>query len=203
MNPQEHKKRKSRSNSRDRLLAAASKLLREHGYSGTVLSAVADAGKAPMGSVYFHFPGGKEQLAVEALSTGGDDVSRGLVKTLSEHDDPGKAIAACAHSWARSLSESGWTEGCPIAATALQMSTSSEPIRLTAKKYFNEWKQLFQEKLITSGIEPQEALTLSDMALSILEGAELLARVTRDIEPLKNGALAVQKLIAHAQRDDT
>ena len=41
------------------------RLFREHGYVGTALSDVVTESAAPRGSMYFHFPGGKEELATE------------------------------------------------------------------------------------------------------------------------------------------
>ena len=47
------------------MITAARRLFREHGYMGTALSDVIAESAAPRGSMYFHFPGGKEELAVE------------------------------------------------------------------------------------------------------------------------------------------
>src|ERR1700754_4254703 len=54
-----------RSDSKDRMIAAARRLFRQHGYFGTALSDVVAESSAPRGSLYFHFPGGKEELATE------------------------------------------------------------------------------------------------------------------------------------------
>src|ERR1700742_2919509 len=50
---------------KDRMMADARRLFREHGYLGTALSDVVTESAAPRGSIYFHFPGGKEELAIE------------------------------------------------------------------------------------------------------------------------------------------
>src|SRR6201996_3886377 len=54
-----------RTDSKQRMVAAARRLFREHGYLGTALSDVVTESAAPRGSIYFHFPGGKEELATE------------------------------------------------------------------------------------------------------------------------------------------
>lgn len=192
----EKKKRKPRSDSRQRLLDSANRLFREHGYSGTTLSQIAKTGEAPMGSVYFHFPDGKEQIAVEAISAGADKVSEELREILSGHDDVAEALAACALKWSRDLTSSQWTAVCPIAATALQMSTSSESIRKTALKYFDMWRNLFFERLLTADIPEDTAHYLADTTLSLLEGAELSARVARDSQPLENAARTIRDLVS-------
>src|ERR1700742_1795816 len=61
-----------KSDAKDRMIVAARRLFREHGYRGTALSDVITESTAPRGSLYFHFPGGKEELAGEVtlLHTG-------------------------------------------------------------------------------------------------------------------------------------
>ncbi|MDT7695716.1 MAG: TetR/AcrR family transcriptional regulator, lmrAB and yxaGH operons repressor, partial [Pseudonocardiales bacterium] len=55
----------SRSDSKARMITAARRLFRERGYLGTAFSDVLAESGAPRGSVYFHFPGGKEELGTE------------------------------------------------------------------------------------------------------------------------------------------
>src|SRR5271156_5810112 len=54
-----------KSDSKERMVVAARRLFREHGYLGTALSDVITESAAPRGSIYFHFPGGKEEIATE------------------------------------------------------------------------------------------------------------------------------------------
>jgi AcrR family transcriptional regulator len=51
------------SDSRNRMIQSAALLFREHGYSGTGFRDVIEHSGAPRGSIYHHFPGGKEELA--------------------------------------------------------------------------------------------------------------------------------------------
>ena len=54
-----------KTDTKERMIVAARRLFREHGYLGTALSDVVTESAAPRGSIYFHFPGGKEELATE------------------------------------------------------------------------------------------------------------------------------------------
>src|SRR6185437_741270 len=55
-----------RSDTRQKIVQAARQLIRERGYNATAFSDVLELSGAPRGSVYYHFPGGKTQLAMEA-----------------------------------------------------------------------------------------------------------------------------------------
>ena len=57
------RRKRKRRDGRALLLKGARQLLAEKGYAGMELRDVAERGKAPRGSIYHHFPGGKVQLA--------------------------------------------------------------------------------------------------------------------------------------------
>ncbi len=81
------------SDSRERMVRSAAVLLREHGYAGTGFRDVIAHSEAPWGSIYHHFPGGKAQLAEEAVRYAGDFVAQ-----LIEHSPPDDPVASCAAS---------------------------------------------------------------------------------------------------------
>src|SRR4051794_41132503 len=106
--------------SRQRLVAAAGRLFCRQGYEATVGKEIAREGAAPMGSFYFHFPGGKEELGVAALRQGGEDFADLLRSTLEQAEPVHDAVADCALVLADRLEASDWLDGCPVATTALE-----------------------------------------------------------------------------------
>src|SRR5262249_16402689 len=150
--------------SRQRLLASADRLLRRNGYSGTPLSAIATEGRAPMGSVYFHFPGGKEQLAGEPIPYRSHPLLDALHRARESIAGPAKALAACAKAWADDLKRSNWKDGCPVAATALQVSTTSEPLRLASSEIMASWAALIADYLRRCGCTKKEATVTAELA---------------------------------------
>src|ERR1700761_2183824 len=57
-----------RSEAKQKMVWAATQLMRERGYTATAFSDVLEASATPRGSTYFHFPGGKAQLGMEAAA---------------------------------------------------------------------------------------------------------------------------------------
>src|SRR5215470_11438623 len=99
-----------RTDSRSRMIRTMATLLRRQGYAATGWrQVVADSG-APWGSQAHHFPGGKEQLAAEAVERSGAAYERLLCSVL-EHGHPSDAILGWATSAARELEASGWADG--------------------------------------------------------------------------------------------
>jgi TetR/AcrR family transcriptional repressor of lmrAB and yxaGH operons len=148
-----------------------------------------------MGSLYFHFPNGKEQLAAEAMRYGSQRVLMALKRALESNPVPSKGLAQCAKAWADDLEGSNWKDGCPVAATALEMSTTSEMLRLVVVEITEGWTNLIVSYLEHSGCTRQEAAVAAELALALLEGAELLARIQRSRAPLDRAAAAMRSLL--------
>jgi len=69
------------------LVAATGQLLRRRGYSGTSVSDFLDAAGAANGSLYHHFPGGKEELASAAIEEAAEQVEAALLSAFDTTDD--------------------------------------------------------------------------------------------------------------------
>ena len=80
------------SDTRTRMLETTARLLQHRGYFGTALSDILAASGAPRGSLYFHFPGGKDQLVIEATRLAVEETSAFLRETLGAARTPAEAV---------------------------------------------------------------------------------------------------------------
>ena len=62
------------------MIRSAALLFRENGYSGTGFRDVIAHSGAPRGSIYHHFPDGKEQLAADTVEWAGAVIERRLAR---------------------------------------------------------------------------------------------------------------------------
>ena len=81
-----------RTDSRSKMIRAAAELFRQDGYHATAFSDVVEASGAPRGSIYFHFPGGKQELAREATVLAGDEIEEMVAQAAGQCDGPGSFI---------------------------------------------------------------------------------------------------------------
>ncbi|MFC4125017.1 TetR/AcrR family transcriptional regulator [Nocardia rhizosphaerae] len=169
-----------RTDSRQRFLDAAVDLFHTKGYHATGINQLVSAGGAPKGSFYFHFPGGKEQLAAEAVTQSADALRALLTSALESGDIDGVFAALGAM-----LTDSDFQRGCPIATIALDAGGDSEPIRAACATGFDSWRSAIEEFLRAKGIPDARADQLATVALAALEGALLLARTKHDLTPLR------------------
>lgn len=161
------------------MVRTAADLFQAQGYHATGLNQVLAEGGAPKGSLYFHFPGGKEQLAAEAVALAGAELCAALRAVLAATPDPVAALGEVLRLLGDQLVASDFTRGCPISTVALDASTGSEAIRAACVDAYDSWQQVIADHLDRAG-----GAEVAVVALAAIEGAVLLARTRRDLSPL-------------------
>ncbi|MFE1552599.1 TetR/AcrR family transcriptional regulator [Streptomyces sp. NPDC058718] len=184
------------SSTHDRIVVAASRLIQRQGYVGTGIKQIAMEADATLGSVYHFFPGGKEAVAVAAIAHGRDEFADLLRTALDSADGPAEAIDACARLLARELRASGWTDGCPVTAAALETLGTDSPIQQACADALRTWQNLVADKLLGCGFPSPEARDLAATVINTLEGAEVTAQVTRTEDPLLLAGRHLSRLVA-------
>ncbi|HTT95396.1 MAG TPA: helix-turn-helix domain-containing protein [Solirubrobacterales bacterium] len=164
------------------MIQSAATLFRERGVEGTAFADVLEHSAAPRGSVYHHFPGGKQQLAEEATRWAGEAMGAGIAAALRE-EDPLAALDDFVGLWRAVLEESDFRAGCPIVAAALA-GERSPGARAAAAAAFAEWRATLAGAFAEAGLAAAQAGPLATLFIAAIEGGIVLARAQRGIEPL-------------------
>ncbi|WP_189221062.1 TetR/AcrR family transcriptional regulator [Saccharothrix coeruleofusca] len=184
-----------RNDTRDRVVRTAAALFRSQGYHATGLNQVLAEGGAPKGSLYFHFPGGKEQLAAEAVAHAGQELGDALREVLARQEDPVEALRSALWLLSEGLVASDFRDGCPVATVALDAAAQSETIRRACAGVYDGWRSAIAEHLRTRFPDADE---LATVVLAAIEGALLLARTRRDLSPVDAVAARLGALLGKA-----
>ncbi|EOD58507.1 TetR/AcrR family transcriptional regulator [Amycolatopsis vancoresmycina] len=174
-----------RTDTRQRMLDTAADLFHTQGYHATGLTQLTTAGGAPKGSLYFHFPGGKEQLAAEAVRLSSERTGALLEAILADAPDPATAIDRAVDALASFLTGSDFQRGCPLATVALDAAASSEPIREACVDGYASWHGVLCSYFAAQDLPAERADELATIVLAAIEGGLLLARTRRDLAPLR------------------
>ena len=191
-----------RGETKRRMLVTAAELLRRRGYHGTGLNQVLEDSGAPRGSLYFHFPGGKQELAASAVDASGREIGRGIERLLASSDDPGEALVRVVEAVAAVLRDSSWESGCPVGTVAMDASLTSEQVRQVCNEVLGEWVGLVARRLEAAGWDPDDAREQALLAVSAIEGALMLAKAQRDTEPLDAVARRLRATISASNNPD-
>jgi AcrR family transcriptional regulator len=181
---------------RDRLVGATADLFRVSGYHATSVKAIVERAEAPFGSMYHHFPGGKEELGAAAITTSG--LAYGDLIDLFFGDDNTDLVEATEAFFAGAawtLAETDYADACPIATVALEVASANEGLRRATSAVFDDWVARASARFVQHGISPGDAPRLARVVIMLLEGAFLLCRAGRTTEPIVDArAVAVAEV---------
>jgi AcrR family transcriptional regulator len=170
---------------KDRIVEHSAELFRRQGFAGTGVKQIVAEASAPFGSIYHFFPGGKEQLGEEVIRWSGSIYAQLIDAFFLPGSDPVAATRDFFAAAAETLRASDYADACPIATVALEVSSTSEPMRQACAEVFESWIEHASERLRESGLPAKRARTLTISMLSALEGAFVLARALRSTEPVE------------------
>ncbi|MGE0221540.1 TetR/AcrR family transcriptional regulator, partial [Mycolicibacterium sp.] len=109
---------------RKRMIDAGESLLAQRGYGITMLDVMHKAG-TPRGSIYYHFPGGKEELAIEVAHKVGDDVERLVADLGAKKRNPTAFLQGLVDFQTAKLVDSDFGEGCPMLGVTVSVDIDS------------------------------------------------------------------------------
>ncbi|MBG0830582.1 TetR/AcrR family transcriptional regulator [Planomonospora sp. ID67723] len=178
---------------RGRLLDATRDLIETGGYFGAGLNQVVAASGAPRGSLYFHFPGGKDQLVGESVRRAGREIGEAVRELAEAAPDAESLVAGVLGLLGDRLETSGWRKGCPVATVALEMAATSDPLHEVCSEVYGSWEGALRDRLAADG-HPDPADTAVTV-LALVEGALLLARAHRSREPLDRVTRRISALL--------
>ncbi|MGC7100151.1 TetR/AcrR family transcriptional regulator [Amycolatopsis lurida] len=170
---------------RAKLIAAARTLLEERGYHGTALNDVLALAGAPRGSLYHHFPGGKDELVGTALTAAGQEVDELLAGVARTAADARALVPGVLAALADRMEAADYAKGCPVATVALEVAATESDLRARCGDIYAGWEGALAEALRAEGRDSVEAEELAATVLALIEGALVLARARRSRVPVE------------------
>lgn len=170
-------------------------LIQVRGYAGTGLNAVAEQADAPKGSLYFHFPEGKEALGVAAVDRAAAQFRDLVAAAALEEATAGAALRRVVEALAAILAESDFRLGCPVSVVTLEMGAASDRLRESCAAAFESWIAPTADYLAASGRSEADARVLATTIVSTIEGAVIVSRAQRSVVPLHHAGEVLAGLV--------
>lgn len=181
---------------REKLTFVAADLFHEKGYHAVGLNEICAVGELPKGSVYYHFPEGKEQIAVAVIEAAKHQVAADLHDATSSAKSLEEFIDLLLARFAQNLEQSDFNKGCPITTINLEMAGTSDAIRAACADAFEHWIGLCTGVFRDADIANKKAHELAELLYASIEGAMILARAQRDVSPILRAAPYLKTLVA-------
>lgn len=185
-------------NARERTVRSAALLFREQGVDATGLRQVVEHADAPRGSLQHHFPGGKEELVVEALAWIARQAAEPLEETLRADAAPSArvVVAELVARFRRLLTMTHYRAGCPIAAAVVDSGSAGDAVAAATREAFRHWTVPLERALARGGLAEVRAARVALLVISAVEGALILSRARRDLDALDAVAAEIDLLLA-------
>lgn len=182
-------------NTKERLIETASKLFELKGYYATGLNEILAESGAPKGSLYYHFPKGKEQLALESIISEGEKIKFKIQSALDSIENPVDSIVANIENVATVIDNQYKTKDMSIGLIALETYLTSEVLRSACEEVFTSLENIYAEKLIKAGMNKEDAYELGSVIATMVEGGIIYSLVKKSGKPLRLIAKQISKLI--------
>jgi TetR/AcrR family transcriptional regulator, lmrAB and yxaGH operons repressor len=183
--------------SRAALLDSAALLFRRQGYAATGVNQILEAADVKAGSLYHHFPAGKQELAAAVV----DSVGGGIEKRLRQMLDSGLPVSDIVDGWIDLLAAGLATDqrdGCPIEPIATESVNASRPVRDASARAFGGWCLAVADRLRVDGWPSTDADQTALAVIALIEGALILSRIAGDAAALDSAKAAARTLLSPA-----
>jgi TetR/AcrR family transcriptional repressor of lmrAB and yxaGH operons len=190
------------STTRDQFIATTCELIETQGFHATGLNQIVQESGAPKGSLYYHFPAGKEELVAAAIERTGAMVSERIAANLALEPDSAVAIGDFIHRIAENVEASGFQSGGPLMTVAMETATSSERLNLACRAAYQQLQEAFNSKLRKSGYSESRAAELTTFIVAAIEGGIILSRTNHTGDPLRQVAEELKKLLPREETAD-
>jgi len=161
------------------MIRGAAQLLATKGLQGASFAEIIEHTGVPRGSIYHHFPGGKDQLIGEAIAWAGE-WAIAQVRTLD--GAPAEAVvAAFLGLWRQLLERGQFQAGCSVLAVTI--ATEAPPLLEGATTVFETWHDELTRLLTHGGLEESDASPFATLLIAASEGAVVMSRARQSFAP--------------------
>lgn len=154
-------------------------VFRQYGYEGASLSRLVNATGLQRATLYHHFPGGKDEMALTVLNQALQRFVAAVLMPLKEEGTIGTRL----ENMAKGLREVYCNGQKSCLLNTFSVDIENAELRQTVLSGFNAWVDGFKKIAIEAGFNKNDAASVAKDAVIEIQGALVLARVTGDQKP--------------------
>lgn len=180
---------------KEQFIITASKLFEEKGYYAVGINEILRESKAPKGSLYYYFPNGKEELAIESIRYAKMKIKNHIKDTFMQCGSFIEGLEKNLLCMADLVDTEKKLRDISIGLIALETYSSSPNLRKECHLVFETIINFYIEELVKSGLNKQKALEIATLIESLTEGAITLSLTAGEGTPLRIAAKNIKYLV--------
>jgi TetR/AcrR family transcriptional regulator, lmrAB and yxaGH operons repressor len=175
---------------RSRILRAALRLFRRHGYHGVGISQILVEAAAPKGSMYHHFPGGKEEIGAAVVGLIASNINA-MIDAQATHLKPHTVLARVGAAMSGEVQRTRH-ELCALLAAFVAERASAPQLAQAVGQAYTAIAATLAQRLRAAGLPAALAIERAWLVVMLLEGGSLIAAAQGDVAPFE---LAVRQAV--------
>ena len=167
------------------IIDIATTLFQKKGYLGVGLNEILKECNISKGSLYHHFPKGKEELLIACLHSLNEKITTHMKEIFQDYPTTQIATQAMIEKLIIQFEREGMIIGYTISSMVSEMGSLSESVRNTCALSFTKIQEIYSNKLVADGFSKETANSLALMMTASIEGGIMLCLTKKTSEPLK------------------
>lgn len=160
-------------------------LFQQKGYKGVGLSEILKVCNVTKGSLYHHFPNGKEELLIACLHSLNEVITMDIVDIFKRYPTTLEATNYMIEKLIVNLEREGTITGYTFSSMVSEMATLSDPVRKACADLYAKIQGIYLKKLLEDGYPKESASNMALMMTATIEGAMMLCLAETSAKPLK------------------
>ncbi|MEZ5995262.1 MAG: TetR/AcrR family transcriptional regulator [Hyphomonadaceae bacterium] len=183
------------SSAREDMLCVAGELFRARGYEGVGVAELLAKAGAPRGSLYFHFPGGKEQIGAEVVERFGVRAAERFRELAQSNVSLEKFVDVVFKTTAKESKDRCYLATCPMAVIAAEADRENNPkLHEAVREAFASWEREIAAAATTRGMSAANADIFASAFVTAMEGAFILSKTQASSTAHMNASRAMKAL---------
>jgi TetR/AcrR family transcriptional regulator, lmrAB and yxaGH operons repressor len=176
------------------MIDIAKNLFQQKGYMGVGLTEILKAGNFSKGSLYHHFPNGKEELLIACLQSMSEAMTNDIEYFFERYPTTKDATIAMVEKLIGNFEREGTISAYTFSSIVSEMALLSDPVRNACSNLYIKMQEIYSKKLVADGFTKEAANSIALMMTASIEGAIMLCLTQRDSRPLKMITVELPKL---------
>lgn len=167
------------------IIEVATKLFQQKGYIGVGLSEILKACNISKGSLYHHFPNGKEELLIACLQSLNEVITQDIENIFNQYPNTKEATQAMIDKLVVHFETEGTITGYTFSSIVSEMASLSEPVRNACSLLYSKMQEIYSNKLEADGFSTEVANSIALTLVATVEGGMMLCLTQKSSQPLK------------------
>ena len=158
-------------NKRELIMDEAFKLFFEKGFYGLSIQDLVDRCDIPKGSFYYYFPDGKNQLLIEVIERTYNRMKDAILARFLVKETAVDAFVSMVNHHISTIEGRKYTASLMMTMVAIESLHLNERAHEVCKNVYVQWQNLYYEKLLEYGYEPQLARQKAQALFALVHGS--------------------------------